>query len=58
MLSLFRPMPFRERPTPFSVERVVVQRLNLVFGTSKRAQGESAMIKEKLFSYHQWISVV
>src|SRR4029077_1726099 len=38
MLSLFRPTLSPGRPTLFSVERVVVRQLNLVFGTSKPAQ--------------------
>jgi hypothetical protein len=36
-------------PIPFSVERVVVQQLNLVFGTSKPAQKESAKTGRKFF---------
>jgi hypothetical protein len=36
-------------PTPFSVERVVVQQLNLVFGTSNPAQKESAKTGRKFF---------
>jgi hypothetical protein len=55
MLSLFRPMLSPGHPTPFSVERVVLQRLNLAFGTSKSAQKESATIEQKFFSYHRWI---
>jgi hypothetical protein len=39
-------------PTPFSVERVVARRLNLVFGTSKPAQKESATTERESFSYH------
>lgn len=54
-LSLSRPMLSPERPTPFSVERVVVRRLNLVFGTSKPAQRESVTIEQEFFSYHQWM---
>ena len=49
MLSLFRPMLSPGHPTPFSVERVVVQQLNLVFGTSKPAQKESAKTGRKFF---------
>ena len=55
MLSPFRPMLSLGRPAPFSVERVVVQRLNLVFGTRKSAQKESATTGQKLFSYQRWI---
>jgi len=55
MLSPFRPTLSPEHPTPFSVERVVVQQLNLVFGTSKPAQKESAKTGQKFFSYHRWI---
>ena len=55
MLSLFRPMLSPGHPTPFSVERVVVQQLNLVFRTSKPAQKESATIEQEFFSYHRWI---
>ena len=51
MLSLCRPMPSHVRPIPFSVERVVAQWSNLVFGTSKPAQKESATIGRKFFSY-------
>jgi hypothetical protein len=54
MLSLFRPMLSPGHPTPFSVEPVVVQQLNLVFGTSKPAQKESATIEQVFFSYHRW----
>ena len=49
MLSLFHPMPYRARPIPFSVERVVAQRLNLVFGTSKSTLKESAPTEQKFF---------
>jgi len=52
MLSPFRPTLFPGRPAPFSVERVVVQPLNLVFRTSKGAQKESATTERKFFSYH------
>jgi hypothetical protein len=55
MLSLFRPMLFPGHPTPSSVERVVVQQLNLVFGTSKPAQKESVRIEQGIFSYHRLI---
>jgi hypothetical protein len=55
MLSLFRPMPSRARPTPFFVEPVVAQRLNLVFGTSKPAQKASLTTEQKFFSYHREI---
>jgi len=55
MLSLFRPTLSPGRPTPFSAERVVVQQLNLVFGTSKPAQKESAKTGRKFFSFHRWI---
>ena len=55
MLSLFRPMLSPGHPTPFSVERAVVQRLNLVFGTSKPAQKESETKGRESFSYHRWI---
>ena len=55
MLSLFRPMLSPGHPTPFSVERVVVRQLNLVFGTSKPAQKESATTGREFFSYHRWI---
>jgi hypothetical protein len=55
MLSLFRPMLSPGHPTPFSVERVVVRQLNLVFGTSKSAQKESAKTGRKFFSYDPWI---
>jgi hypothetical protein len=55
MLSLFRPMLAPGHPTPFSVERVVVRQLNLVFGTSKPAQKESATTEQEFFSYHRWI---
>src|SRR5205823_14827012 len=57
MLSLFRPALSPGRPTLFSVERVVVRQLNLVFGTSKPAQKESATIEQAFFSYHRWISL-
>jgi hypothetical protein len=53
MLSLFRPMLFPEHPTPFSVERVVGRQLNLVFGTSKPRQKESATTKREVFSLSQ-----
>jgi hypothetical protein len=53
MLSLFRPMLSPGHPTPFSVEPAVVQQLNLVFGTSKPAQKESATIEQEFFSYHR-----
>jgi hypothetical protein len=36
-------------PTPFSVERVVVRHLNLVFNTSKPAQKESATTEQEFF---------
>jgi hypothetical protein len=49
ILSPFRPMLSPERPTPLSVERVVVRRLNLVFGTSKPGQKESARTKREFF---------
>ena len=49
MLSLFHPMPYRARPIPFSVERVVAQPLNLVFGTSKSTLKESAPTEQKFF---------
>ncbi len=49
MLSPFRPMLSPGHPTPFSVERVVVQQLNLVFGTSKPAQKESATTEQEFF---------
>jgi hypothetical protein len=52
MLSLFRPMLSPGHPIPFSVERVVVQQLNLVFGTSKQAQKESVRIEQEFFSCH------
>jgi hypothetical protein len=55
MLSLFRPMLSPGHPIPFSVERVVVQQLNLVFGTSKQAQKESGRIEQEFFSCHLWI---
>ena len=55
MLSLFHPMPSRARPIPFSVERVVAQRLNLVFGTSKSALKESAPTEQKFFLYERSI---
>ncbi len=55
MLSLFRPTLSPGRPTLFFVERVVVRQLNLVFGTSKPAQKESATIEQAFFSYHRWI---
>jgi hypothetical protein len=58
MLFLSRPMLSPGRPTPFSVERVVVQQLNLVFGTSKQAQTESATIEQKSFSYHRGLGFV
>jgi hypothetical protein len=58
MLSLFRPMLSLGRPAPFSVERVVVQRLNLVFGKRKSAQKQSATTGQKLFSYQRWIRFV
>jgi hypothetical protein len=54
MLSLFRPMLSPGHPTPFSVQPAVVQQLNLVFGTSKPAQKESAKIEQEFFSYHRW----
>ena len=54
MLSLFRPMLSPGHPTPFSVERVVVRQLNLVFRTSKPAQRESVTIEQEFFSYHRW----
>ena len=40
--SLFRLGLSRVPPVPFSVERAVVQRLNLVFGTSKSSRKRSA----------------
>ena len=43
-----------EHLTPFSVERVVVQQLNLVFGKSKPVQKESVTIEQEFFSYHRW----
>ena len=49
MLSLFRPTLSPGRPTLFSVERVVVRQLNLVFGTIKPAQKESATIEQAFF---------
>ena len=49
MLSLFHPMPTRALPIPFSVERVVAHRLNLVFGTSESALKESAPTEQKFF---------
>ena len=49
MLSPFRPMLSPWHPIPFSVERVVVQQLNLVFGTSKPAQKESAKTGRNFF---------
>jgi hypothetical protein len=55
MLSPFRPMLSPGHPTPFSVERVVVQQLNLVFGRSKPPQKESAKTGRKFLSYHRWI---
>ena len=55
MLSLFRPTLSPGRPTPFCVERVVVQQSNLVFRTSKPAQKESAKTGRKFFLYHRWI---
>jgi len=55
MLFLFRPRLFPGHPTPFSVERVVARRLNLVFGTSKPAQKESATTGRKFFSYQAWV---
>jgi hypothetical protein len=55
MLSLSRPMLSPGHPTPFSVERVVVPQLNLVFRTSKPAQKESVTIEQEFFSYHRWI---
>jgi hypothetical protein len=51
MLSLFRPMLSPGHPTPFSVEPVVVQQSNLVFGTSKPAQKESGTTGREFFSY-------
>ena len=55
MLSLFRPTLSPGRLTLFSVERVVIRQLNLVFGRSKPAQKESATIEQAFFSYHRWI---
>src|SRR5215211_826546 len=55
MLSPFRPVRSPAHPTPFSAERVVVQQLNLVFGTSKPAQKGSANTGGKFSSYHRWI---
>jgi hypothetical protein len=55
MLSLFRPMLSPGHPTRLSAERVVVQQLNLVFGTSKPAQKESVTIEQKFFSFHRWL---
>ena len=55
MLSLFRPRLSPGHPTPFSVEPVVVQQLNLVFRTSKPAQKESVTIEQEFFSYHRSI---
>jgi hypothetical protein len=55
MLSLFRPTLSPGRLTLFSVERVVVRQLNLVFGKSKPTQKESATIEQAFFSYHRWI---
>jgi hypothetical protein len=47
-----------ERPAPLCVERVVVQRLNLAFDTSKPAQKESASRGQKVFSYHSGLGLV
>jgi hypothetical protein len=58
MLSLFRPMLSPGNPTPFSVEPAVVQQLNLVFGTSKPAQKESAKIEQEFFSHTGGINLV
>jgi hypothetical protein len=55
MLSLFRPMLSPGHPIPFSAEQVVVQQLNLVFGTSKPAQKESVTTGRNTFSYHGWL---
>jgi hypothetical protein len=55
VLTLSRPTPSRGRPIPFSVERVVARRLNLVFGTSKPAPKESAPTEQMFFSYHRSI---
>jgi hypothetical protein len=49
MLALFRPMLSLGHPALFSVERAVVQRLNLAFGTSKPAQKESATTEQEFF---------
>ena len=48
-ISLVPPMLSPGHPSPFSVVRVVVQQLNLVFGTSKVAQTESATRERKFF---------
>ena len=58
MLSLFRPTLSPGRPTLFSVERVVVRQLNLVFGTIKPAQKESATLGREFFSYRPWNQVL
>jgi hypothetical protein len=49
-------MPSPGRPTRFSVEQVVAQQLNLVFGTSKPVQKESVTTQQKSLSYHQCTS--
>jgi hypothetical protein len=55
MFSLFRPMLSPGHPTPFSAERVVVQQLNLVFGTSKKWQEICTLKGQKGFSCHESI---
>ena len=49
LLSTFHLTLFPGRPTPLCVERVVVQRSNLVFGTSKQAQGISSDRTQAVF---------
>jgi hypothetical protein len=49
VLSRFRPLLSARRPTSFSIERIVVQRLSLFFGTSKAAQKQSARTERELF---------
>ena len=55
MLSLFRPMLSPGHPTPFSVERVVVRQLNLVFGTSREWQERCTLKGPEGFSCHESI---
>src|SRR5439155_7525423 len=54
-LSPFHPTLSPERRAPFCAGRVVVQRLNLAFDTSKPAHKESASRGRKVSSYQRSI---